>query len=292
MKRNREKVTIGHLWGAFYPVLMYLGITVVAGVALMFMAVAQGQITIEGRTINFGNLENDFNLMMTFLGALLTAPLLILIKHLDIKKQKMLGAYGYKSVAIPKYLFIIPFGVSVMYAANTVVAVLEELIPSMRHSFDETAQAIYGANIWIQIATAVIVGPIVEELIFRGLMYVRLKRMFGMGISAVVTGLMFGLFHMNLSQGVYAFIFSFAAIYVYEEYKNICAPILFHMVANGVSVLVTFALKDYNTSSGSNSSNANTASVLIGYFIVYAISATIAILFALCMKKWVKPEPK
>ena len=58
--KNREQVTIGHLWGAFYPVLMYLGITVVAGIILTSIAIFQGQITIENKTVDFGNIENDF----------------------------------------------------------------------------------------------------------------------------------------------------------------------------------------------------------------------------------------
>ena len=290
--KNREKVTIGHLWGAFYPVLMYLGITVVAGIILTFIAIFQGQITIENKTVDFGNIENDFSLMMTFFGGIMTVPLLILIKHLDLKKQRMIGAYGYKSVFFAKYLFIIPFAIAFMYAANMVVVILETLIPSIAHSFDETAQVIYGSSIGMQIATAVIVGPIVEELIFRGLMYIRLKRMFGAGISALVTGLVFGLFHMNISQGIYAFIFSYGAIFVYERYKNICAPVLFHMSANAISVLVTFIYKDYNTSAGSNTSSLSTSSEWVGALSVFFISILISGLFALCMKKWVQPQPK
>ncbi|MBP5772694.1 MAG: CPBP family intramembrane metalloprotease [Eubacterium sp.] len=290
--KNREKVTIGHLWGAFYPILMYLGITVVAGVILTFIALGQGQITVENKTVDFGDLQNNFSLMMTFFGALMTAPLLILIKYLDVKKQRMIGAYGYKSVFFAKYLFIIPFAISFMYVANMVVVILEKLIPSIAHSFDETAKAIYGADLWIQIATAVILGPIVEELIFRGLMYIRLKRMFGAGVAAFVTGLVFGLFHMNISQGVYAFIFSYGAIFVYERYKNICAPILFHMAANAISVLVTFMVKDYNTSAGNNTANVSTSSEWVGIIIVLVVSVSISGLFALCIKKWVDPQPK
>ena len=290
--QRREKVTFGHLWGAFYPALMYLGITVIAGIILMFIAISQGHVTIENGNVNFGNIENDFSLMMTFFGGIMSAPLLILIKYLDVKKQRMLGAHTYKSVFFAKYLFIIPFAVSFMYACNMVVTIVEALIPSVAHSFDETAKAIYGADIGMQIATAVIVGPIVEELIFRGLMYIRLRRMFGAGVSALVTGLMFGLFHMNISQGIYAFLFSYGAIFVYERYKNICAPILFHIAANAISVLVTFVYKDYNTSAGSNTSSLSTSSEWAGALFVFVISLIISGLFALCIYKWVNPKKK
>ena len=287
--KNREKVTIGHLWGAFYPAIMYLAITVIAGVILVIVnhkfVVTQGSVNIEA-------IDNNMSLLITFFGALITAPLLIVIKYDDIKKQRLLGAYGYKSEFFLKYLFIVPFAITFMYTANLIVQVVEKLIPSIAHSFDETAKAIYGANIGIQIVTAVILGPIVEELIFRGLMYIRLKRMFGGVIAALVTGLIFGLYHGNVSQGIYAFIFSYGAIFIYEKYKKIYAPIIMHMVANGVSVLVSFAFKDYNTHSGSANAETVAKTNLSTLLIMLVISAALCGLFALCIKKWVDPKAK
>ena len=290
--KKREQVTIGHLWGAFYPVLLYFGITIVAGVILMVMAYLEGKLVIQNGKIDVSQLGDSFSLMLTFFGALMTVPFLILIKHLDLKKQKLIGAYGYKSVAIPKYLLIIPFAVTFMYSANMIVTMIEKIFPSISHSFDETAKAIYGANIYLQIATAVILGPIVEELIFRGLMYIRLKRMFGGVVAALVTGLIFGIYHMNISQGIYAFIFSYAAIFVYEKYKNICAPIIFHMAANGISVLVSFLFKDYNTSSGSVQNSASNSTGWASLLLVFGVSTLLCVMFGLLIKNFVNPKKK
>lgn len=290
--KKREQVTIGHLWGAFYPVLLYFAITMVASSILMGIAFMQGKLVVDHGKVDLSQLGSSFLLTVTFFGALMTVPFLILIKHLDLKKQKLIGAYGYKSVAIPKYLLIIPFAVTFMYSANMIVTMIEKIFPSISHSFDETAKAIYGANIYIQIATAVILGPIVEELIFRGLMYIRLKRMFGGAVAALVTGLIFGIYHMNISQGIYAFIFSYAAIFVYEKYKNICAPIIFHMAANGVSVLVSFMLKDYNTSSGSIQKSASSSTGWASIIFVFGVSTLMSVLFGLLIKYFVNPKKK
>ncbi len=287
--KNRERVTVGHLWGAIYPALLYLLITIVAGIILVII---QHKVVVNDNSINVKTIDQNMSLIITFFGALITVPILIVIKYLDIKKERLRGAYGYKSVFFLKYLFIVPFAISFMYAANVIVSIIEKLLPSIAHSFDETAKAIYGANITVQVITAVILGPIVEELIFRGLMYIRLKRMFGPGIAAFVTGLIFGLYHGNVSQGIYAFIFSYAAIFIYEQYKNICAPIIMHMVANGVSVLVSFVFKDYNTSSGSAKAQVGAQTELLGLIFVFVISAIVCGLFALCIKKFVNPRKK
>ena len=287
--KKRERVTIGNLWGAVYPALMYLLITVIAGIILV---IVQKRVVVDNGTINVQAIDENMSLIITFFGALITVPLLIVIKYYDTKEQRMMGAYGYKSEFFLKYLLIVPFAVTFMYAANMVVTIVEKLIPSIAHSFDETAKAIYGANITIQVITAVILGPIVEELIFRGLMYMRLKRMFGTGVAAFVTGLIFGLYHGNVSQGIYAFIFSYAAIFVYEKYKNIAAPIIMHMVANGVSVLVSFVFKDYNTSSGSANASSSATMEWAGIILVFVLSVALCAVFTLLIKKYINPRKK
>lgn len=288
MKR-REKVTIGHLWGAFYPAIMYLAITMVAGIILML---AQHKVVVNNNSLNVEAIDANMTLIITFFGALITAPLLIVIKYLDIKKQRSLGAYGYKSEFFAKYLLIIPFAIFFMYAANVLVQIVEKLLPSIAHSFDETAKAIYGANIVIQIITAVILGPIVEELIFRGLMYIRLKRMFGPGVAALVTGLVFALYHGNVSQGIYAFLFSYGTIFIYEKFKKIYAPIIMHMVANGISVLVSFVFKDYNTTTEVAKQQVSAQSEWMGLIIVLLVSLALCGVFALLIKKCVHPQTK
>ncbi len=290
--QKREKVTIGHLWGAFYPALLYLGMMMVASTIFAFIGVMQGKIVVEHGNINYEAAGNNFFLLVTFFAALMTIPLLILIKYLDIKKQRMIGAYGYKSVFFAKYLLIIPFAVTFMYAGNILVTMLEKLFPFIAHTYDETAQIIFGADVWLQVLTAVLLGPIVEELIFRGLMYIRLKRMFGSGIAAFVTGLIFGVYHWNLAQGIYAFLFSYATIFIYEKYKNIYAPIIMHIAANATSILVTFALKDYNTSSGSMDADTLNQTPWSSLIFVLVFSGVLCMLFALSIYKWVNPKKK
>lgn len=289
--KKREKVTIGHLWGAFYPMLLYYVLTIVVSVVFIAIAINQNRLQIHDNN-DMSRFIQEYSLLMTFFAALIMTPILILIKHRDMKMQRAIGAYSYKSEFFLKYLLIVPFSIAVMYAANMFVQIMETLIPSISHSFDDVAQAIYGANIYVQILTAIIFGPIVEELIFRGLMYIRLKRMFGMKVAALVTSVMFGIFHENISQGIYACLFSFAAIFVYEKYKNIIAPIIFHMVANAISVLVSLTLNDYNKPSEqvkAQASGSNDLPIQIGMFIFFA---ALCVLFGFIIKRRVNPERK
>jgi len=85
-----------------------------------------------------------------------------------------------------------------------------------------------------------VVAPIGEELIFRGYMQPRLIRRHGPWVGIAITSVMFGVFHQDLVQGVFA-----AGVGVYLgvlAYRTggLLAPILGHMALNSTSVLINY----------------------------------------------------
>lgn len=94
------------------------------------------------------------------------------------------------------------------------------------------------------IISVAIIGPVLEELVFRGLIYNKLKESYRVGISILLVSLLFGLFHLNLVQGIYAFLISVIITYCYEKSSNLFIPILVHCSANiSVSILLPFLLR-------------------------------------------------
>lgn len=79
----------------------------------------------------------------------------------------------------------------------------------------------------------VVASPVVEELVFRWLIYGRMKRIMGKWIAVIVSALFFGVYHGSLLQGIYAFCMGIGLALVYEWSGTILAPLLFHMGANG-----------------------------------------------------------
>lgn len=51
-------------------------------------------------------------------------------------------------------------------------------------------------------------------------------------LSVIVCGMMFGVYHGNLVQGIYGAVLGIAITYSYEWYGSFFAPVLFHAVAN------------------------------------------------------------
>lgn len=77
-----------------------------------------------------------------------------------------------------------------------------------------------------------IFSPFAEELVFRWLIYGRMKKMLNVRVSVFISAMFFGFYHRNLLQGIYAFIMGVILALVYEWSKSIWASFAFHFGAN------------------------------------------------------------
>lgn len=292
--KKRERVTIGRIWGLIYPMLLYLGITFAVEFIFMIVVAVLGisryGVTDRAQLFDFiMNATMSQALSMTLLAGLATAPILIFIYIRDNNKDRRNGTFvKYKLNNILKYLLIIPFGVFNMLWANYFVALLQLVMPKfMLESYTDTQQIIEGGGFLIQFLTAGIVAPIVEELIFRGLVYRRTKKMTGTIAAAILSAALFGVFHGNWVQAPYAFIIGIVAVFVYEKFKSIVAPIMLHMSANILSVLImTLASSDTPTV---DSLNIDTLSYVSSLIIFIFITGVLAAVFGVII--WNKVNP-
>ena len=83
---------------------------------------------------------------------------------------------------------------------------------------------------------AIICAPIIEELLFRGLLYRTLKFRSNATLAALTTSIVFSVLHCNLFSLVPLFVFSMCLITIYENSGNIQNPILIHSLFNFVAV--------------------------------------------------------
>ena len=98
-----------------------------------------------------------------------------------------------------------------------------------------------GDDSFMLVIYAAFVGPFVEELLIRGGVVYRLKN-YGKIFSILISAIAFGLFHMNLIQGVFAFFVGILFAYIALEYSFLWA-VFFHILNNfGFSLLVESGL--------------------------------------------------
>lgn len=86
-------------------------------------------------------------------------------------------------------------------------------------------------SMWVIVLYMVICAPIMEEYIFRKLIVDRTAR-YGQAVAVLTSGLMFGLFHGNLNQFVYAFVLGVFLAFLYVKTGNIKITIGLHMMIN------------------------------------------------------------
>ncbi len=88
-----------------------------------------------------------------------------------------------------------------------------------------------------------VVPAIVEELIFRGVIFGGLRKSFGMWTSVLLCGLLFALMHQSIVQLLYPFILGCVLSIVMEKTGNILYTILIHMFNNFTTILLTFVFE-------------------------------------------------
>ena len=246
------------LWRIVYPMLIYVGIQFVVVTIIEVGYVAywymHGISSSQEITMMLSEVLMSKVLLMTMISALITIPILAVFMKKDIDRQKRTHMFIRYQLTNPwLYLLIVPFGIFNMMWANMFVSVLQMFMPDfMLESYSGTEAAIYGSSIVLQLIAAGIVAPIVEEMIFRGLIYKRVKEISNIKIAAILSAVLFGVFHGNWVQAPYAIIIGLIAVFVYEKYKSIFAPILLHMAANIASVGIAYLAMNLQSNQTAN----------------------------------------
>ena len=88
--------------------------------------------------------------------------------------------------------------------------------------------------------SAVIAAPIVEEVIFRGVVLGSFRKIFPAWASILISAIIFGVYHMNPVAIVYATVMGIIAGVVYEKKQNLLFPIMLHMANNFMGLLQDF----------------------------------------------------
>lgn len=91
----------------------------------------------------------------------------------------------------------------------------------------------------ISLVSLAIIPAIGEELIFRGVIFNGLKQK-GTLFAVIVSSLFFTLFHFNLSQLFYPFLFGLVLGFIYGRTKNIIVPILIHFTNNALNITIQY----------------------------------------------------
>jgi membrane protease YdiL (CAAX protease family) len=112
-------------------------------------------------------------------------------------------------------------------------AVYPILPQSLTDQYNELMETLLGGNVWLSLFVTVILAPLAEEFLFRGITLKKAQKIMPFMAANILQAVLFGVYHMNLVQGVYAFVLGMILGYTAEYFHSIWAAILLHACVNG-----------------------------------------------------------
>lgn len=215
--------------------MFLLGTVIIYGVQIAASAIAGA--------VNPDLLESTaYSLLITMIPMYVIAmPLMALLIHtvpaISLEKKKMTAGQWILA-------FLMCYGG--MYVSNYIGVIITQLIGVMKGSpvSNTILEIATSSNVWVNFFIMVICAPISEELLFRKMIIDRTAK-YGEATAVLFSGLMFGLFHGNLNQFVYAFVLGLFFGFIYVKTGNVLYTIFMHMLVNFLGSIVGVLLVNW-----------------------------------------------
>lgn len=130
----------------------------------------------------------------------------------------------------------------------------------------------------VMLLLVAVMPAITEEVTIRGIVlsgYDKKNKF----LAAAITGIMFGIFHLDPQQFLYAAVLGFILAYVVRITNSIFASVLMHFIINGTSVTIQKIMLSFSTTIDSSAQTDLIALSLNEKFMIIKVYAAIGITF-------------
>ncbi|MFA8298965.1 MAG: lysostaphin resistance A-like protein [Hyphomicrobiales bacterium] len=114
-----------------------------------------------------------------------------------------------------------------------------ELIP-VPDFLDRQSDIVVSDYGFTSLLTAVVIAPILEEVLFRGIMLDGLLKKYSPKKAILFSSFLFGLSHFNPSQFIFCFLSGILLGWAYYNTRNLIYPIVIHVINNSLSFLLFY----------------------------------------------------
>ncbi len=194
--------------------------------------------------------------------------LLVLIIEFLIRKKSFFKEIKFEKMN-PTYIIPIIFlGIGMNFLTSSLMEVLP--IPEkLMEQYMEQSGVLNSGNMACNFMLIVFVAPLVEEVVFRGLVFTRFQKGMPTVLAATLSALIFGLAHGQIIWMTYAFVLGLVLSLIFVKTKSLMGNIFLHFIFNLVSgIMMLMEIED-------TSENTN----LI--FLIVSIGVTILSLVAI-----------
>lgn len=143
-----------------------------------------------------------------------------------------------KKLNLKDAVLLLGMGAALAQFANIFMAFVQIFLKSTTYS-DSMSRIIEGKSLAYIIVWMGVIAPVAEEMLFRWLIYLRLRDYMKMAGAAVISGIIFGIYHGNITQGIYASILGIVFACVMEWSGSLWSCVFLHIGANTWSLLIS-----------------------------------------------------
>ena len=160
----------------------------------------------------------------------------------------------------------------------------------MANSLNSSGDDIFTNTVSVFILT-VITAPILEELLFRVVIFKRLSRIFDVYIGMIFSSILFGILHVELAV-VGAIIFGIANCILYLKYRNILIPMTVHFLNNLIVSIPSLFTSSDSITGAENSllTLSDASSYLVVGIITLIIGLILFIRFIIQNRKYIEKD--
>lgn len=205
------------VWQMIYPVGIYY---VVSGLVYF------------GLELIFGAAGEDYMLRQLVCAAV-TIPFICSFYREDHRKLKE-EACEKGGLWIRLCLSVVAGGAAGIALNNLIVMAR---LTQVSAGFQEANEAFFAGKIVYELLGSCLVIPMAEELLYRGVVYRRMRAVFGVRAAIVLSAVLFGLMHANLVQFLYAGLLGLLLAYLTERTGSLWAAVAAHIAANLLAVI-------------------------------------------------------
>ena len=145
-----------------------------------------------------------------------------------------------KVLRLKPFAMIIIASCGLYYLAILIAAVIAVVSPETMNDYNEMMDTALGGSQMLAMLAAVILAPVNEECIMRGLILKNLQRFFTTPVVVIIQAVLFGIFHANWVQGLYVLPVGAALGYVAVKTRSVMPSIFMHLFYNMLSFVVIF----------------------------------------------------
>lgn len=256
---NRNTNSFLKATGIIFPIFAYrvIDIFVVAlGATLLKMNLDNHGILLDILKNNSKSLTVIIKAMALFCATGFVLPLFVREKPIWFRK----------SDRAKRYILCIFLGSALALFINIIFSATG--FTGSSNAYQEVSRQQHALNIFQGIMIYGLLSPLAEEILFRGIIYNRLRRDYGLWAGLIFSPMLFGIFHGNLVQASYGFIVGLFITWAYERYGAFVYPYIIHACAN---IVIYTVMQQNSLKTLLMSKEALIVSGLIAFITIYFI---------------------